>query len=494
MSVPRRPRPPPASIERELDLAGRALAAGRLEEARRACERIAAADPRARYLLALIDLRQGRFKAASLRLQEVARRQPRDYGAWHNLGVAFQELGLWRRAAGAYGRARALRPEAEETGFALAGALAAAGEGDAAIALWRQLARTAPERALTRLALLRPAAVTDDELERLRRAAAANPNAPAFAYALGGVLDARHDDEAAFAALAAGARARLAQLEAGDPACRPDAIEAAHERSARVVKASVTAAFVARHQRLEETAAPIFIVGMPRCGSTLVEQILASHPAVQGLGETAALPTLVEGGFPYFPARATADPVADLAARYLDALRERGWRPPLRPVDKTLENYLHVGVIRTLFPRALILHCLRDPVENCLACYRQMFATGGELFLDLPRIGRAYVRYRGLMDHWEAVLPGVVIPVRYEALVADPRTAIRHLVVETCGLAWSARCARFHETRRAVTTASADQVRRPMLAAPQERRRGYARRLGPLLEALGSYAASTTPA
>ena len=157
-------------------------------------------------------------------------------------------------------------------------------------------------------------------------------------------------------------------------------------------------------------------------------------------------------------------------------------------MDKTLESFLHVGMIALMFPRAVILHSVRDPVDTCLACYRQLFAEGAETLYDLASIGAEYVRYREVMDHWRAVLPGRVIDVVYEELVAYPERRIRWLVSEACGLEWSESCLAFHEADRPVLTASAAQVRRPIFRSSVERWRRHQHRLGPLFEALGPYA------
>ena len=222
---------------------------------------------------------------------------------------------------------------------------------------------------------------------------------------------------------------------------------------------------------------------MPRSGSTLIEQILAAHPQVTALGETAALPPMLERGFPAAKAE-----VRRAARRYLEAMRARGWRGAGRFVDKTLENYLHVGAIALMFPKAVILHAVRDPVDTCLSCYRQLFASGGETLYDLADIGAEYAAYRGVMEHWGRVLPGRVVDVDHEALVADPERRIRWLVTEACGLAWNDACLRFHEAAGPVRTASSGQVRQPIFTTSVARWRRYERELAPLLAALGPYA------
>ena len=491
----RRPAPSrdPAALSRLLDAGAAHLAAGRLDEASAAyagAERADPADFRAPMSLATLDLRLGRPDRALPRLRRVAALRPDLFDAQHNRGAAAQTLQLWDEAADAYGRALELRPEALETRRNLAVALAVLGRLDEAERQHRRLAAHPATRfwALTRLALLKPDAVTDAELADIR-GAVADPGVDVdtrigLLFALDEALEQRGRDESAFDAFDAGNRLKREAL-AANPASAPATLLQAHRAAARLVKQAFNAEHIARRggQGLA-TAAPIFIVGMPRSGSTLIEQILSSHPDVLSLGETAALPRLLETG----ELMGGAEAPRRLARAYLDAVRGLGWRGVGRFVDKTLENYLHVGAIALMFPRAVILQAVRDPVDTCLSCYRQLFATGAETLYDLAEIGAEYALYRQVMDHWRAVLPDRVIDVDHEALVADPEGRIRWLVTEACGLSWDAACLAFHERGGAVRTASSAQVRQPIFRTSLQRWRRYERRLGPLLEALGPYA------
>ena len=484
-------------------MGGAHAAAGRRDEAARAYEVVEARNPgdiRAPYSLATIDIRLGRLTSALARLKSVVRREPGLFTAQHNLGYVCQTLGLWPQAADAYAQALALRPAADETAFNLADALIILGRTDEALQSYRGLmAKPATAlRALTGLALVKPAAVTDAELAAMQRAAH-DPGVEAavrtgLMFALGEVLEARQSDEEAFAAFAAGNRLKYESLVAAasglaSPASHPVVVARDHARSGERLRAMFTPAFIAEHRGGgNATARPIFIVGMPRSGSTLIEQILSSHPAVQGLGESPALAETLERARAYDPAQPTD--FRQLADAYLAAQRARGWKPGARPVDKTLESFLHVGMIHLMFPRAVILHSVRDPVDTGLACYRQLFGHGNETLYDLGQIGAEYVGYRAVMDHWRAVLPGRVIDVSHEALVEDPETQIRWLVTEACGLDWDPACLGFHRTQRPVRTASVAQVRQPIFTTSLQRWRRYERHLGPLLKALGPYAPS----
>ncbi len=488
----RRPGPArdPAGAARFLDLGARHAAAGRLAEAASAYEQAEAANPddfRAPFSLATLDLQRGRPALALPRLRRVAALKPELFEAQHNIGAAAQTLEQWAEAAAAYEWALGLRPDVVETRRNLAIVLAILGRIDEALDHHRRLAANAATRpwALTRIALLQPAAITDDDLVDLRLAAddprADQETRAGLRFALGAVLERRGEDAAAFAAFGAGNRLkREAFLAAG---IDPRGLVDAHAAAAWAVMDYFTPDLLRRRQGEGlSTQAPIFIVGMPRSGSTLLEQVLATLPGVVALGETAALPRLLEGGF-----MAGQAETRTIARRYLDAMRGRGWRGAGRFVDKTLENYLHVGALALMFPRSVILHAVRDPVDTCLSCYRQLFASGAETLYDLADIGAEYVTYRRLMEHWRAVLPGRVIDIDHEALVGDPERRIRELV-EACGLPWNDAALRFNEAGGPVRTASSAQVRQPIFSTSVARWRRYEAELAPLFAALGPYA------
>ncbi len=497
MRRPPRPDRDPAGASRLLDEAAGHYHAGRLEAAAAAYRRAARADPgdfRAPYSLAVIELGRGRADRAAILLRGVVASQPAHFAAQHNLAAACQALELWDEAAAAYGRALALRPDAGETRRNLAAVLTLLGRTDEAVALYRTLAADPPTRlwALSRMAILQPGAIDADEATALRLAATDRSvdedTRTALLFGLGGVLEHQNLYDDAFAAFAEGNRLKRAALvrEAG-PGASPADLLRAHAAAIERIKRRFTRDFIAaRDAEGDPRTRPIFIVGMPRSGSTLIEQILASHPGVQALGETGDLPALLEDGAVLDGARSPA--FRSIVGRFVQGLRDRGWRKDARPVDKTLENFLHVGAIALMFPNAVILHSVRDPVDTCLACFRQLFAGGAETLYDLGEIGAEYVAYRSMMDHWRHVLPGRVIDVSHEALVARPDAQIRWLVTEACGLTWDPRCLNFHETARAVTSASTAQVRQPIFRTSLQRGRRYEGRLGPLLDALGAYA------
>ena len=485
-----------ASVAAGLDLGLRHARTGELDQASAAYARAEAADPsdfRAPFSLATLDLQRGVPERALPRLRRVTRLKPDLFEAQANLGAVAQTLELWTEAADAYRRALELAPDAVETRRNLAIVLAVLGKIDDAAAEHRRLAATPATRlwALTRLALLRPEQLSGAELVEMQAAA----QTPATTletriglwFGLGEALERLQRIDEAFAAFAEGNRLQREKLTAGPVGQRPAAVLEAHRGAEAAVRAAYAPDTVRRGPIASSvTAAPIFVVGMPRSGSTLIEQILASHPQVQSLGEAAVVPGLLETGAA-LAAQSPAE-LSDWAKRVLKGFRRLGWREHLRPLDKTLENYLHVGALALIFPRATILHSVRDPLDVCLSCYRQLFAEGSETLYDLADIAAEYVGYQRTMAHWAEALPGRIIDVSHEALIADPEGKIRWLVTEACALPWADACLDFHATARAVRTASAAQVRRPIFRTSLERWRRYERHLGLLREALGQYA------
>jgi tetratricopeptide (TPR) repeat protein len=240
----------------------------------------------------------------------------------------------------------------------------------------------------------------------------------------------------------------------------------------------------------DPSQAPVFIVGMPRSGSTLVEQILASHPDVQALGESPALEQSVVATFPTGLAAAAvenADQLRAIGAAYLAAASRLGLSAP-RITDKMLPNFLYAGLIHLVFPKARIVHVMRDPIDTCLSCFAEEFPAGAPYLFELGELGRYYRAYAELMEHWREVLPPeVMLEVRYEDVVADLETEARRLV-KHCGLEWNAACLSFEKSTRPVWTASAAQVRRPIYKSSVGRWRPPAEEIAPLLRGLGPYA------
>lgn len=231
---------------------------------------------------------------------------------------------------------------------------------------------------------------------------------------------------------------------------------------------------------------PVFIVGMFRSGTTLIEQILASHPAIYGGGELPLLPDLVreKGGLDATDALLTPQTLRDLGERY--GTKTAAMAPTAKRItDKQPYNFRNVGLIHLALPGARIIHITRNPLDTCFSCYSLMFAGEIGFAYDMGEMGRYYKAYEALMAHWRKVLPeGAILDVQYEDVVADLEGQARRLIAY-CGLDWDERCLSFHKTDRAVSTASLYQVRQPLYASAVGRAQVYDAWLRPLKDALG---------
>ncbi len=264
----------------------------------------------------------------------------------------------------------------------------------------------------------------------------------------------------------------------------------------RRAKALFGKAFFAAHAgQGDPRPDPIFVVGLPRSGSTLVEQILASHSQVEGTQELPYIPELAarlagparrerEGAYPDVLAALTSAELAALGAEYLEraAVHRKLGRPYF--IDKLPNNWMHVGLVRLILPNAKVIDARRHPLGCGFSAFKQHFAVGQPFSYDLADIGRYYRDYVELMAHVDAALPGWVHRVIYEAMVADPEAQTRALLAH-CGLPFEDACLRFYENDRAVRTASAEQVRRPIFTDAADHWRHYEPWLGPLKDALG---------
>ncbi|MGB6306481.1 MAG: sulfotransferase, partial [Steroidobacteraceae bacterium] len=303
-------------------------------------------------------------------------------------------------------------------------------------------------------------------------------------FALGRALEQKREYAAAFQHYAAGnvRRRKTVPFDIGT-----------FENKTRRVAACFNAAFFAqRPQAGHPDGAPIFVVGLPRSGSTLIEQILASHSGVEGTFELPNVLTFVRefdhansehDGYPENVGAVPPAQFANLGRRYIEETA------PLRSgkrhfIDKMPNNFSHVGLIHAILPNAIVIDARRHPMDCCFSTFKQHFAEGQSFSYDLEDLGRYYRCYLGLMDHWDTVLPGKVLQVRYEQLVRDPETQIRRLLSH-CGLDFEPACLAFHETKRSVRTASAEQVRQPMYTSGIGHWRHFERELAPLRRALG---------
>jgi tetratricopeptide (TPR) repeat protein len=265
--------------------------------------------------------------------------------------------------------------------------------------------------------------------------------------------------------------------------------EVAFGETCRNIKSTFSKDFFAHRQGYGlADAKPIFIVGMPRSGSSLAEQILASHPLVFGAGELSHILAIVNEmsrrmkppqPYPAFIPFVQEEAFAGFGATYRKYLDDLSAQSGLRSVDKMPSNFLHIGLIRLLFPQAKIIHSRRHPLDTCLSCYFQNFAKGQGFSTDLETLGRYFNEYSAMMRHWHEVLPEQVFDLDYETLVDQTEPTVRKLL-EFCDLPWDERCLDFTGTERRVSTASAWQVRQPLHNRSMGRWRHYEQQLAPL--------------
>jgi len=244
---------------------------------------------------------------------------------------------------------------------------------------------------------------------------------------------------------------------------------------------------------------PIYIVGMPRSGTSLVEQILASHPMVHGGGERRDVRQLVidlsgacgagdesEGHtYPRCIAEATPDMMNRLADEYLQSLADEASDAP-RITDKNPLNYQHLGLLSLLVPKARVIHCLRHPLDTCFSCFTTRLGVGHQYANDLGHLAVAYRAYRQIMTHWHEVLDWPILDVQYEQTVADQEAMTRRLL-DFCGLPFDEACLRFYDNKRFILTASMDQVTKPVYTSSIGRYKHFESHLGPLKDGMGEY-------
>lgn len=403
--------------------------------------------------------RIGEYEDALDLYARVLQRQPAQPKVWMSYGHALKTVGRQGDAVEAYRRAIALEPGMGEVWWSLAN-------------LKRVTLDEADIEAM--LGALEQGTLTAEDRFHLH-------------FALGKALEDAGDYAASFAHYAEGNRQRRAMVRY-DPA----EIAAHVQRSA----ALFTPAFFAERQGHGCPAPdPVFVLGMPRAGSTLIEQILASHSMIEGTMELPDMPQIAarlggrklrsqESAYPEVLASLSAQQCRELGEEYLERTRiQRKTGAPFF-IDKMPNNFLHVGLIRLILPNAKIIDARRHPLACCFSNFKQHFARGQAFSYDLAELGAYYRSYTQAMAHFDAVQPGAVHRVYYEAVVDDLESEVRRLLAYL-GLPFEEACLHYHASGRAVRTASSEQVRQPIFREGLNQWRHYAQWLGPLKEALG---------
>ena len=441
--------------------------------------------------------RLGRLFEAEAHLVRAIELQP-DFAVAHfNLGVLLQEREQHDRAILQYRRALATRPDYVEALNNLGSSLRVQGFVDEARAAFERILELRPTQieAHCNLAQFKTYRADDPHIEQLlsqqhRLASLPDEGRIRYWFTVGKMLEdaGRHDES--FEAYAKGNRDKFASTPWD---------EAAHLDLQRRIISTFPREKLASHAvpASAEGPTPIFIVGMPRSGTSLLEQVLATLPGIHGAGEITWLPETLHlemgdpgadrGEFPHTLAGYSTDEYLQLGRRYLERIRE------LAPgashvVDKLPDNFQHLGLIHLMFPNARIVHSMRDPMDSCFSCYSRLFIANNLGYsYDLGAVARYWVSYHELMQHWHQALPaGRILDVSYEAMVGDFENQARRLV-EYLGLPWDDRCLAFHQNRRIVKTASVAQVRKPIYQTSVARWKAYERHLGPLFEVVKDY-------
>ena len=406
--------------------------------------------------------------------------------------MTYVGLGMHERAIVLYRELLASATHPAELHLSIAHSLKTLGRRDEAIAEYHAAAaaRAGYGDAWWSLANLKTYRFEDGELQRIRAAesAASTPVVDRYhlCFALGKALEDRQQYAESFEFYSRGNALKRSECH-----YRPELFEL----NTRLQIEVCTPELFARHQDGGAPAAdPIFIVGLPRSGSTLIEQILASHSAVEGTQELADIPRIVvdlrgrepEPDNPRYPAvlaQLSAEDYRRLGAKYLSDTRM--YRTgKARFIDKMPNNFRHVGLIHLMLPNAKIIDARREPMACCFGNLKQLFASGQEFAYSVEDIARYYRTYLQLMRHWNAVLPGRVLRVQHEDLVNDLEGNVRRLL-DYCQLEFEPACVEFHKTERSVRTASSEQVRQPIYREGLDQWRHYEPWLGRLREALG---------
>ena len=446
----------------------------------------------ARFQLAEVLFHQQGAEAAIGHLKALLSREPGEPAYRNLLAACLGMVGDYEPAIEIYDGLIADYPRHPEIWLNRGHALRTVGRRDAAVAGYRQCLALAPGlgEAYWSLANLKTAQATEGlepaMVEQLARTDLADDDRLHLHYALGKTLEDRGAAADAFAQYAAGAALRRMTL-------RYDA-QATTALTRRSIELFTPAFFQARAGAGSASDAPIFIVGLPRSGSTLIEQILASHSQVEGTMELPDIALLARGLMQPSGDDAAAYPglLASLDANQLSALgeayiaRTRVQRKSGRPffIDKTPNNFHHIGLVQLILPHARIIDARRHPMGSGFSAFKQHFAHGHAFSYDLTDLGRYYRDYVALMDHFDTALPGRIHRVIYEDLVEDTEREVRRLL-DYCGLAFEPGCLAFHENRRAVRTVSSEQVRRPIFREGLEQWRAFESWLEPLRAALG---------
>ena len=465
----------------------------RYQEAMEVYQRTLRVRPSARVWMRMGAIQHGRglLLEAEQCYREAVRLDPGDIEARVGLGKALVQRGQWDEARACFVMALKMRPGFGPARVALLALLEQTGRGQEAKVQadewWAQM----PDHPELLILMARLAQDSDEKRKvlghieaRLQRADLPKNMVCALHFAAATLGDKLGDWDGAFHHFTVGNAYRKQEKQYR----RADT-----EQGFAQLKAVFTQTFLRAAPRAPQAGRPpVFIVGMPRSGTSLAEQILASHPDVYGAGELWELEMVLRRRprrnnaivpYPQSMIATNAETLAQMAATYREALPKAS-RGHAFVTDKMPHNFEHLGAMTLLFPGARIIHCRRDPLDTMLSCYMQNFGEANGFSHDLADCGFFYRQYAALMDHWRSVLEEPFFELQYETLVANHEPTVRALL-DYCGLPWNDACLRFHENPRVVHTASYQQVREPLYTRSVGRWRHYAAYLTPLIWELG---------
>jgi tetratricopeptide (TPR) repeat protein len=460
------------------------------------CLRLAPSFDAARQNYAGVLNRQSKPAAALPHVERLLAKDPGNLGYSNLKAAILANLGDYRGSIDVYAQVLNQQPRQPKIWMSMAHGLKTAGRKDESVAAYRRAIQMEPTlgEAYWSLANLKTFRFSGDEIRAMQaaldRAQLADEDRVHFEFALGKALEDEGSYEASFMHYASGNAAHRGRY--------PYSAEQ-NRRFTQASKRWLTPDFFAARRGAGTKAPdPIFIVGLPRAGSTLIEQILASHPAVEGTIELPDIPQIARdiagdrGSDPdapedrFFRSLAALGPedLSRLGERYLESTRVH--RKTDKPffVDKMPNNCLYVGLIHLILPNARIIDARRHPLGCCLSAFKQHFSRGQSFTYDLEDLGRYYGDYAELMAHVDAALPGRVHRIFHESMVHDTEGEIRRLL-DHCGLPFDERCLRFFENDRPVRTASSEQVRRPIFTDGLDQWRNFEPWLDPLKRSLG---------
>ena len=470
-----------------------ALAAKRQGDAERLFQRAVEIAPD--FVGALSDLarlyrEQNRFDEAIDYCNRVVALEPSSAQSHFQLAGTLAPASLTDRAIESYRKAIELQPKFAGAHLGLGHTLKTVGRQDEAIAAYRECIRLRPDNGESywSLANLKTYRLSDDDVVAMEKSLArddlTDQSRVNFLYAMAKAHEDRGDFERAWTYYEQGNG-----IQRRNERYDPVQTEVLHDAVIEVFDEEL---LKEKAGQGNPDASPIFIIGLPRSGSTLIEQILASHSEVEGTSElpyvgrvaTSLSRNRADGiNYPEAVRELSGEHFHRLGNDYLELARLHRAEGKPRFIDKMPNNFPAVGFLHLVLPNATIIDARRHPLDSCLSCYRQLFAKGQTFTYDLMDIGEYFLEYERMMDHWHAVLPGKVLTVQYEELVRDFEPQVRRLL-EHCRLPFEDACLRFHETERAVRTASSEQVRQPIHNRSIGFWRHYKERLAQLEEVL----------